>query len=208
MLLVVVVLPLYAGSVTRTATFDRNDLSVYKSGTYDVVELRGCLPLVSAGEPRLPHVIQSVAIPAGALPTGVELKAEEWIDLPGIYQIVPAQPDVRLPKAGETFRPTLYPPDPKIYGSANPWPEVKTRLLQSGTMSGYRIANIDLLPVRYVPTSGKLQMATRLSYRLSYTENATHEAVATRRQLEAFGDVARRLVVNPEDVDRYAPEIR
>jgi len=148
-----------------------------------------------------------VAIPAGADPTGVELIAEEWIDVPGSFRVAPSQPDVRLPRAGETFNATIYPPDPEVYASGNPYPETKIRLTGSGAMSGFRMAYLELFPVRYIPALGKLQLATRLVYRLNYTENRIDARVATRNQQDLFGNAVRAIVVNPEDVDRFAPRI-
>jgi len=208
MVLVIMALPLAAGSMTRTVSYDLGDVMLTKVGGYDVVDLRGAVPLVKPGEPRLPDVIQTVAIPAGAEPTSVELIAEEWVDLPGNYRVGPSQADVRLPRRGETFNPVIYPPDPEVYASSNPYPATKVRLLSNGTMSGYRLANVELFPVRYTPATGRLQLAKRLVYRLNYAENRLDAAVATLRQQSLFGDGVRTLVVNPEDVDRYAPGIR
>jgi hypothetical protein len=209
MLLLLAALPLLAGTMTRNVSFAQKDISFSKAGGYDVVDLQGYPGLINPGEPRLPWVVQSVAIPAGAVTTSVELTAEDWIDLPGVYNVGPAQPDVPLPMPGRTFTPRHYPPDPAVYGSINPYPETKIRLLEAGTMSGYRIAHIEIFPLRYIPATGRLQMATRLSYRLSYQEPAAGDQglVATKHQLEVFGNAVRRLVVNPEDVDRFAPRI-
>ena len=171
MMLVVLALPLLAGSMTRTVSYDLNDVMLSKASGYDVVDLPGVLPLVKPGEPRLPDVIQTVAIPAGAEPTSVELIAEEWVDLPGNYRVGPSQADVRLPLPGETFNPVICPPNPEVYASSEPYPATKVRLLSNGTMSGYRLANVELFPVRYTPATGQLQLAKRLVYRLNYTEN-------------------------------------
>jgi hypothetical protein len=208
MLLVVIALPLLAGSMTRTVSYGLNDVMLSKAGGYDVVDLPGALPLVKPGDPRLPDVIQTVAIPAGADPTSVDLIAEEWVDLPGNYRVGPSQADVRLPLAGETFKPVLAQPNAEVYASTEPYPSVKVRLLSNGTMSGYRLANVELFPVRYTPATGKLQLARRLVYRLNYTENRFDAAVANQRQRDLFGSAMRTLVVNPEDVNRFAPVIR
>jgi hypothetical protein len=200
-----VALPLLAGTITYTATFTRQDLTISKVNNYDVVELNGCLPMVTAGQPRLPHVVQSFAIPAGTAPTRVEITTEEWTVLPGTYNVVPSQPDVPLPMPNRTFTLPNYPPDPKVYGSNDPYPEAKIRLLTPGTMSGYRIANVELCPVRYLPASGQLQLATRMSFRLDYTTGGTEPVLASDRQREHFANMVRRLVVNPNAVNGFAP---
>ena len=60
---------------------------------------------------------------------------------------------------------------------------------------------------RYVPATGRLQLATRLVYRLSYADNRIDARVATRNQQDLFGNAVRAMVTNPEDVDRFAPRI-
>jgi len=206
-ILMMAAVPLFAGSMTRTLSYDLRDVILSKANDYDIVELPGVLSLVQPGAPRLPHVRQAVLIPAGAEPTGVELVAEEWTDLPGNFRIAPSQPDVRLPRAGESFSPTIYPPDPAIYALSSPFPETKIRLTGEGRTSGYTMVYVELFPVRYVPATGRLQLATRLAYRLSYADNRVDARVATRRQQEVFGNAVRAMVVNPGDVDRFAPRI-
>ncbi|MBN2465130.1 T9SS type A sorting domain-containing protein, partial [candidate division WOR-3 bacterium] len=75
-----------------------------------------------------------------------------------------------------------------------------------GTMGGYRIAHVELHPVRYIPTTGELQVATRLSYRLEYAGGIT-AAVASDHQKEFFGDMLRSLVRNAGDVKKCAPRV-
>ncbi len=207
LVLCLVVVPLLAGTMTRTVSFDREDLTVTRKAGYDVVTLRGCLALGIPGTPELPEVMQTVVIPAGAVVTGIELLAEEWVDLPGSYNVGPAQPDRELPKPGVDNPLVLVGPDSEIYGSTAPYPTATLQLLTSGTMCGYRLANVRLNPVRYTPSTGRLQLATVLEYRLTYA--VTDEAVvATRKQRETFGTVVRALVVNPQDVRRFAPRVR
>ena len=68
LLLVLVTLPLIAGTITKTVMFAREDLIFSKVNEYDVVGLRGYPDLINPGEPRLPRVVQGLIIPAGATP--------------------------------------------------------------------------------------------------------------------------------------------
>ena len=205
-LLVLLTVPLMAGTVTRTASFDRGDLLISTQNGFDNVELRGGATLLQPGAPRVPRLVEAVVIPAGAVPTGVEITAEEWTTLPGTYNVGPAQADLPLPMPGKTFTPKLFSPDPTIYGSSEAYPKTVAMLTGSGTMGGYRIAHVELHPVRYIPTTHQIQIATRLSYRLSYA-NGMSASVATTEQKSAFGDMVRSLAANPADVDRYAPRV-
>lgn len=206
-LLVLITVPLMAGTMTRTATFDRGDLLISTQNGFDNVELRGGAALLQLGAPRVPRVVEAVAIPAGAVPVGVEITAEEWVTLPGTYNVGPAQADLPFPQPGKTPTPKLSAPDATIYSSSEAYPKSVAILTGSGTMAGYRIAHVELHPVRYIPTTHELQLATRLSYRLQYTSGVS-AAVATAKQKEEFGEMVRSLVKNPKDVNRYAPRVR
>jgi len=206
-LLVLLAVPLMAGTETRTARFDRDDLIVFSHAGFDNIELRGGVALIQPGAPRVPRVVEALAIPSGAVPVHVEVLSEEWTTLPGTYKVGSAQPDVPLPQPGKTLTPTLFQPDAAIYGSSDPYPTAVARLAGCGTMAGYRIAHVELHPVRYVPTTGELRLATKLTYRLEYAGGVSG-VVATDAQKAAFGGTVQSLVRNPKDVNRYAPRVR
>ncbi|MEO0080414.1 MAG: C25 family cysteine peptidase, partial [candidate division WOR-3 bacterium] len=207
MLVMAVVLPVVAGVVVRTARFDPSDLVITRDNGYDNIALPRGVTLIQPGAPAVPRVVEAIAIPAGAVPVGMELLEVEWTTLPGTYRIGPAQPDFPLPRAGEKLEVKLWPPDPVIYSSAEPYPSSVAFLSGFGAMAGYRIAHVELHPVRYIPRTGQVQLATRIGYRLEYVEGGAGVAVATKRQQELFGDMVRLLVVNPEDVSRFAPRV-
>ncbi|MBN2465129.1 hypothetical protein JXD38_05860, partial [candidate division WOR-3 bacterium] len=167
-LLVLVSVPLMAGTITRTATFDRNDLLISSQNGFDNVELRGGAGLGQLGAPRVPRVVERVLVPAGAEPTGVELVAVDWTAIPGRHKLAPAQPDVPLAMPGKTFKQPSYAPDPAVYSADAYFPTSHVQLLESGTLAGYRMASVELRPVRVNPVSGELQLATRIEYRLRY----------------------------------------
>ncbi|MFO7638593.1 MAG: hypothetical protein R6X14_04725, partial [bacterium] len=150
----VIVLPVAAGTMTRTARFTVEDLVLDRDAGYDVVNLRGYPALGQPGEPLLPMVVHSLVLPSGAVSTGVELTAVEWVDIPGEYRVGPAQPDAILPRPGVSDPPRLVSADAGVYASTEPHPATVLRQLETGTMSGYRIANVELRPVRYVPATG------------------------------------------------------
>jgi hypothetical protein len=201
-------LPLCAGSITRTVNFSQSDLMFSSGNGNQLVELRGYPALINPGSPAVPEVCQTILIPAGATPTSVELTGEDWITLPGTYDVPPAQPDVRLPVASEAYTPPkVYPRNAAVYASTEPYPAGKIRLMGAGTMSGYRLARVELLPVRYVPATGQLQLATRLSYQLNYADHAVSDLVPTAEQKATFARAVRRIVSNPEDLANFAPQV-
>ena len=198
---------LWAGELIQDADFSQNDLVFTNIQGYDVVELRGCVAGIKPGEPRLPRLVQSVLIPAGAIPTSVEIVSENSVAIPGNYRIVPAQPDVPLPMPDKSFTPEFIEPKSEIYTSDKIYPVLKIRLTGSGTLSGYQIAHVEIRPLHYTPSTGKLTLTTNLTYRLKYLENQTDNTVATVDQQKIFGTEVRSLVVNPEAVELFAPRV-
>lgn len=61
--------------------------------------------VIKPGAPRVPRIVVSALTSTGTVPVGVELIVGEGPVLPGDYNIGPAQPDVPLSVAGETFTP-------------------------------------------------------------------------------------------------------
>ncbi len=205
-LLVLVMLPLVAGSVTRTVVFAPSDLVFSKVDGYDVVDLRGYPAIVEPGAPRLPRVIEPLVIPAGAVPMSVEVVIEDWVDLPGVYNIYPSQPDRPL-SVPEGVYGSFYEPDPKIYNISTEYPGFGARLTGAGNMNGYRIAHVELFPVQYIPAEGVLRLATRIVYRVEYLEHQVSGVIATLQQQRVFGQAVRAHVVNPEEVVYCAPRV-
>jgi len=203
-----VFIPLFAGTITRTLSFSRQDLILFRVDDYDVVEIEGHPVRLSPGAPRMPRIIQKLVIPADAVPIGVRIIAAEWEDIAGVFRVVPSQPDIPLPVPGESFEPGPLAPDPDIYASEEPFPQVEIKSSGMGRMSGYHIAHVDLFPVRYTPASGRLELATTITYELEYQESGIPDVKSTERQKEIFGNEVKAIVVNPEDVVRFAPRVQ
>ncbi|MEO0185860.1 MAG: C25 family cysteine peptidase, partial [candidate division WOR-3 bacterium] len=207
-IMLLIAMHLWAGEIIQTVHFSQSDLALTRVQGYDVVELRGCVAFANnPGEPRLPRLRQSVLIPAGAVPTGIEIVSEEVIELRGNYQIYPYQPDVPLPMPGRVFVPKFVLPKIEVYNSDEPYPLKKCDLTGSGTLAGYRLAHVEINPVQYIPVEGKIRFATRITYRLRYLENQVENTVPTVDQQKIFGENVRAMVVNPEMVDIFAPKV-
>jgi hypothetical protein len=207
-LLVLVAVPLMAGTVTMTASLDRGDLLISSYSGLDNVEYRGGTALIQVGAPRVPQVIQRVLVPAGAEPTGVELVTADWTTIPGRHDLAPVQPDMPLPMPGKTFTLPTFGQDPAVYSADAYYPASCVRLLESGTLAGHRMASVGLLPVRVNPVSGELQMATRIEYRVSYDAGNRDAYVPSKEQREFYAGMVRAMVANPSDVARFAPSVR
>jgi len=64
-----------------------------------------------------------------------------------------------------------------------------------------------MYPLRYIRTVGRLQLSTRISYRVEYSKDQIPATIPTLRQKEVFGKAVRSIVANPEDVTAFAPQV-
>lgn len=159
--------------------------------------------LSEPGKPRLPFWSVTLVIPQGMRVAGVDVLPGPEVTIPLSRPPFPAQPPVRFSQAA---LPPLTLPDEAAY-SAAAWPETRYQLSPLGIKSGFRLVTISLYPLRL--EAGSLVLATSLGVRVHYEPDPTAEpARLTARQLALFGGGVQALVANPQDVGRFAPEVR
>ncbi|MEO0022126.1 MAG: C25 family cysteine peptidase [candidate division WOR-3 bacterium] len=197
---------LFAGMITKTLEFSPTELSITSVNGYDVVQLKNAGSVTEPGKPALPVVPVNVAVPANATVTGIEVIPLATEELAGSYRVHPAQEPVVLSAKSQ---PGFVPPDPQIYTRSEPFPG---RFYDwngyTGTMMGWRVCGFGVYPLQYEPASGRLTLYRRLQVRVSYQEGAVSPVRLSERQLVAFAPAVRSVVVNPEDVGGFAPEVR
>jgi len=168
---------------------------------YDVVRLagEGVLP-AAPGEPALPAVVASVALPPGTEIEAVDVAAAEPIVWPGTYRVMPVQePTPWGEKAGAT------PANAAIYASAEPFPGKLAYSFESGNMGGYGLGSVLLAPVQYVPATGKLYFYPVMDFSLRL-RHASGEVTYPRFRLSWIDrDLRQSLaatVINPWEIRR------
>ena len=167
---------------------------------YDVVALKdgGVLP-AEPGEPNLPAVLVTVALPRGTEIASVEVSHGDAVVLPGSYRVMPMQEPtpVSSEKAGIT------PPDAKVYSSSEPFPGKLVYAFESGNMGGYGVGSVVLAPVQYVPATGKLMVYDVIDFDLKL-KRADGENVYPEVRLNWIDrDIRRSLaatVINPWEI--------
>jgi len=207
LVLLVLGLVLIGGNLQFTLEFSRGDLVFSKAGTYDVVEMRGYPCITEPGKPRLPVVIKRVLIPSDAVPVGVKIVDIETEEISGEYYIYPAQPDVPLPMPGKEFKVKEYGPDEAVYNSRGLFPGEVIGITGSGRKNGYRLVHVRIYPLRYIPVERKLVLVKRIRFEVEYVEGKESGYVPNERIREEAGRYVKKLVINPEDVERFAPVV-
>jgi len=195
----------WAANLQLTLDLSGRELRFSKSGQYDFVVLDGSAMTTEVGAPALPAVAVNVVLPQDVRVTGAACSPISTEDVEGLFLVLPAQPPRPL---SDTGRVEFVAPDPLIYGSAAPYPPGLVRVAGQNSMQGYNLASLLVYPLQYSPQPKTLKFHRRLTLSLSLEPAdlgylpVGKRSEERRRAIEA--DV-RSVVVNPDDVSRFAP---
>ncbi|MFH1688870.1 MAG: C25 family cysteine peptidase [Candidatus Eisenbacteria bacterium] len=194
-----------AEALTTTIRVSPQDLSLERSGEFDVVRLEGRLTTHAEGYPELPLELVRFALPDGMVAVRADARVLSQRELPGSYLVRPRQPEVPL-SMPELARWTD--PNRTAYASQLPYPEQSCVLLGSGNAGGQGIATVAFHPVQYVAGRGQLTLNERTEITLTLEparRTVRMPGIQSPGSARAAADRSRSLVVNPEDViDRTA----
>jgi hypothetical protein len=203
--IILAVLVAQAASLELTLDLSARKLRFSKSGQYDFVVLEGASMTTAVGAPSLPALAVNVVLPQDTRVTGAACMPASTGDVEGLFLILPAQPPRPL---SDTARDESVSPDPLIYGSAAAYPPELVRVAGQNSMQGYNLASLLVYPLQYSPLQKTLRFHGRLSLDLSLEPADLGYLPAGRRSEERRRAVeadVRSVVVNPDDVSRFAP---
>jgi hypothetical protein len=194
--------PAAPGTMTADVRIAVDDLSMSRSGGFDVVRLEGALSTREEGHPELPVALVRFAVPEGMVAVGANARVLSALDIPGEYLIRPRQPEVPLsmPEAA-----VWVDPDPTAYASRLPHPSLDCELLGTGNASGQAIATVALYPLKYVPATGRLTLSEHVEITLEIERSRDRRRLPgplSTASASTAMERARALVVNPDDVAR------
>ncbi|MBS4015641.1 MAG: T9SS type A sorting domain-containing protein [Candidatus Latescibacteria bacterium] len=193
----------YAGTIFRTFTFSESDLSFQKFEQYYIPHLAGLEQTQEIGNPGLPMAVYNVLVPASAEVTSITVENSFGVEIDGQYNIMPTP---EFQPFSLTEKP-LVTPDPFVYAQNTAYPDKLVEYTRTTTKSGYRLAGFFVYPLQYVPTEQKLILHKNITVKISYQESKVIPLQLTDRQKQVFEQEIRTLVINPEDLSRFAPQI-
>lgn len=194
----------FAGSVSLTLEFRPEQFVFDKADGFDVVALPGEYTTSVPGEPCLPLAVRQVVIPPDAEVTGVAVTDVAWMSLPGEFDVHPCQ----RPWPFSQPAPEFVGPDDRTYGSHGTYPTEAVSFTRSGCLGGYRVAGVQVVPLRYVPAVKRLEVATRIRVEVRYEPNRHEVMELAGSQVSLVAEYARTLVANPEDLVRWQPRTK
>ncbi len=201
----VAVVPGVASAVTTSddvvavLEFDPSQLGFDLYDGYDVVTLEGAEFMSEPSEPMLPALNVQVLLPPDAVCTGVRAVTYATVPVTGNYLILPAPRPARFSSVEAAEDPQ---PNVTTYDSVLPFPREAARLAGVGTSGGFRIANVQVAPLSYVPATGELYLHRRIELVVSLSSDVG--ARAPKPITEAGARSVSRSVVNPDEMAAYA----
>jgi hypothetical protein len=211
--IVLSLLGLVAQSLPATELSVNVDLSVRalgfsQSGEYDLVTLEGAAMTTRVGAPALPALAVNVVIPQGMMVTAATCVPVTTEGVAGSYYLMPTQPPRSL---SDENPPTFIPPDPAVYSSESPYPARLVEPEGQNSVFGYNVDACVLVPFEYSPLRRTLKLHQQLTLTLTLEPAdlgylpVGERSAETRQRIE---DDVRSLVLNPDDVHRFAPAQR
>ena len=203
--IVLAVLAAQAAGLQLTLDLSGRELRFSKSTQYDFVVLEGAAMTTEVGAPALPALAVNVVVPQGMRVTGAACSPARTDDVAGSFLILPSQPPRTL---SDTGRVEFVTPDPRVYGSTAPYPPELVRVAGQNSMQGYNLASLLVYPLQYSPEQKTLKLHSKLLLDLSLqTADLGYLPVGKRSEARraAVEDDVRSVVVNPDDVSRFAP---
>ncbi len=161
--------------------------SIEVSDDYHRIVVPGSFSVSEPGDPELPVVTYTYLIPSKSRCSHVEIIDEVWEMIPGEYTIYPQQ---EMHPVTEEVGFTQ--PNPDVYNAHAFYPVQVLAHTHSGTMRGFYLCQIAIVPFRYHPVSHRLSVLTRLVVRI-HIERAG-ECTAPRRQTNLAARTTDRIV--------------
>jgi hypothetical protein len=148
--------------IQYVAEFFQGDLSFDKLKGYDIVTLKDGDWFAELGKPMLPSKELKIALPTGMVVRRVHVVNTESEQIPGKYNIFPAQPPVKIGLSDRKV--DFVEPDKKTYTSSQPYPSKLVEFAYQTDLAGQSMAVIQLYPLQYVPSEKRLTLYTSITF--------------------------------------------
>jgi len=196
---------LQAGEKILEFSFDPGHVKLGQSRGYVTVTYEDYAHVNPYGAPMLPSKGLSILIPANSSFQGYEILSMSTKSIASGYKVMPQQKPVPISYKVPT---EFIGPLDKFYKKNAFYPESPVKFGKVGNMSGFRLTSFLVYPVIYNPVSGELKVITHLVLKVKYEEGKRVPSPITHNELTLLRNQLKGLVVNPEDIDVFAPPLR
>ena len=185
-----------------TATFAADDLVFGQVLGYDRVTLPDGGILDKPGWPMLPTQYVRIAVPEGMAVTGVRVLGLQTVELPGQYDIFPAQPPLHVSQQAKPE--DFVKPNAAAYAAEQLYPVQVAEFTDQSDLAGQAMAGVRFCPLQYVAATKQLFLHTSVEIVLEGTDGyVCGDYLPARISDEGraeYESMVTGMVVNPEDV--------
>ncbi len=186
------------GEVTKTYNF--SDYKIVEAGDYQLVQFDGCLNTGYTGAPSLPWFAVKLLLPPGEKAVSFTVNGAGENPIPGNYTLYPQQSSRPISQGGSG----LFKFNEEIYMSDELYPEEAYGIISTEYMNGYSIALLNICPLHYIPSTGKLSFYGQMT--VTVKTEKIRESEDALKMLNSTGrvhDKLTRFVQNPKMIDNY-----
>ncbi len=192
-----------ADAVVATLLLDPAQLEFERHEGYDLVSLEGAHYTTEPALPMLPLLNIQLLLPPDTRAEDLSYSYGGTVYLPDSYVILPAPRPARF-SSGEAVK--IPHPKAETYGSVLPYPREIARLAGGGSSAGYRMADILVTPLQYVPATGELLFHTRIEITIDLSSTSNRSPVAASLS-SAAGAAVVGSAANPGDTASYTSRL-
>ncbi len=188
----------FAGDLVQTYHFSSPIFS--KHLTYDLVRFDQTMLTNHSGEPLIPYMKVSLLLPMGEEAASVFIEKSGKVELPGRYELYPAQPS--RPLSAKDI--PVFSKNETVYSSFLPYPGDEKPVFSTYFMNGFGFAFASFSPIEYIPAEGKLFYYEKVTVRLQ--TKPSDKALSQEKMMKTSPEVlskVKRLAQNPEMLKSY-----
>lgn len=169
---------------------------------YDVITVKGYDLTSTPGYPQLPR--KTLLLYSGeAVPNNIKILNVEYEEVPGKFNILPAQPPSILPIPGLNIKPPPFKePEKNIYELNRPFPESPLQLGATGNIDGFGVTEVVFYPFVYIPKEKKLLKVKSVEFDFGNAKFDYKRPKISRQAYHLLRPVIASSVMNSEAVPK------
>ncbi len=188
----------YASAQKVEMVYHFKEPNIISTDNYHQINFEGCKLHGEVGFPNLPYYPVSLLLPQGYKASSVDIIFSDFVEIEGEYTLYPAQRFIPY------SRPDLiqFSKNEEIYRSANDYPTKSHSEVITQYLNGYAFALLNFTPLRYVPSTGKVEYASTVKVEINIVaEKSDHSSMIwnTPYNIKSISDLAQ----NPEMISSY-----
>ena len=208
-LMLMMVFSLSAQMVEKTFFFNNPQFEQYQNYEQITLDCSADSKLITSvqgaeeGNPNLPWYSVSLLLPQNTEAKDVEFEFSDFIEIEGSHILYPYQ----MPRPLSVTKEIPFAKNEIVYASEEVYPTKYSSDVKTQYLNGYSFAFSGFTPVRYVPATGKLSYAQKVTVRVKYETSRVDKSKMLNTSPEVKARVE-RLAQNPESLGLYSSNTR